>query len=747
MNEEIKKGFLDKKSDVENELNEAILNCVEQIQSYDLYQLISNIMHYYKSTNIGIFKEAELGSENLDSKICLKYFQMIISCLPEKSFKNIELDDSSFWKIIENIKRINVLVSQYILYLNFKLEGMFNEAETDYILQDLLLKNVSGKRYDIFELEHYKDIFEPLKEEFYDCFGFCVESLYDGISNLKSKFTFGFESTIEKMEEFMNKHDVKDIQQNSELNKELSSIMHDMIGIELHNISEITKWPVEFIRLFSYELGENQSVLDNIDFFKFIDLEKKIKNKPLLKINDDYYCFLIQEFLDCFDKKVIKEMCRIKEENSEQIREKHTSNVEKIVQSLFLDILPNSQSYLNNYYKYKKQFAENDLLIEYDRCLFIIEIKSGGYSPEYAVQDFKSHYESLSTLLVKANEQSERLSEQLNGNDVVEIYDSNKKDKKTKCTLKKEDFDNIYKIVITLENFNEYEARAEKIGFIKLNDNTIFISLDDLRVYADYFENSPSMFIHYLKQRVLATNNDYINLNDELDHLGMYIDYNVYPIAADNLINEYPDGTNVLFDGCRDALDEYYNSKYLGFSNIEKPVQDLPIRINEIVEFCDSNRPENHILLTNNILDFSLDNKELINNTINEMITLFKNKMNPRYMFMSGDINFLIMAIYNKEDFEIDKYIDEAYANLIISCKNSLIFAIVFYDVQEKISKMIIKNLYATDDYDNVKCEELANNIRKNRIRRELMKNKKIGRNEMCPCGSGKKYKKCCLIR
>ena len=26
-----------------------------------------------------------------------------------------------------------------------------------------------------------------------------------------------------------------------------------------------------------------------------------------------------------------------------------------------------------------------------------------------------------------------------------------------------------------------------------------------------------------------------------------------------------------------------------------------------------------------------------------------------------------------------------------------------------------------------------------------VIKGKKIGRNEMCPCGSGKKFKKCCL--
>jgi len=27
----------------------------------------------------------------------------------------------------------------------------------------------------------------------------------------------------------------------------------------------------------------------------------------------------------------------------------------------------------------------------------------------------------------------------------------------------------------------------------------------------------------------------------------------------------------------------------------------------------------------------------------------------------------------------------------------------------------------------------------------ELRQSKKVGRNEKCPCGSGKKYKKCCL--
>ena len=36
---------------------------------------------------------------------------------------------------------------------------------------------------------------------------------------------------------------------------------------------------------------------------------------------------------------------------------------------------------------------------------------------------------------------------------------------------------------------------------------------------------------------------------------------------------------------------------------------------------------------------------------------------------------------------------------------------------------------------------ELAKAYKKSKI---VVKEKKIGRNDPCPCGSGKKYKKCC---
>ena len=53
-----------------------------------------------------------------------------------------------------------------------------------------------------------------------------------------------------------------------------------------------------------------------------------------------------------------------------------------------------------------------------------------------------------------------------------------------------------------------------------------------------------------------------------------------------------------------------------------------------------------------------------------------------------------------------------------------------------------IKIIEDPEDFKE-KCEKDAERLRP--IFNEIFKNKKIGRNEPCPCGSGKKYKRCCL--
>ena len=55
------------------------------------------------------------------------------------------------------------------------------------------------------------------------------------------------------------------------------------------------------------------------------------------------------------------------------------------------------------------------------------------------------------------------------------------------------------------------------------------------------------------------------------------------------------------------------------------------------------------------------------------------------------------------------------------------------------------EHLYTISEWDNVLSEEKRAAITKEYKRsKTVVKGEKIGRNDPCPCGSGKKYKKCC---
>lgn len=53
--------------------------------------------------------------------------------------------------------------------------------------------------------------------------------------------------------------------------------------------------------------------------------------------------------------------------------------------------------------------------------------------------------------------------------------------------------------------------------------------------------------------------------------------------------------------------------------------------------------------------------------------------------------------------------------------------------------------LYELPQWENLLSEEVRKELyKKQKLSGTVVKDKKIGRNDPCPCGSGKKYKKCC---
>ncbi len=85
--------------------------------------------------------------------------------------------------------------------------------------------------------------------------------------------------------------------------------------------------------------------------------------------------------------------------------------------------------------------------------------------------------------------------------------------------------------------------------------------------------------------------------------------------------------------------------------------------------------------------------------------------------------------------FEVDTLTEDSFVEINI-------------DFEKLFKKMIeykAEHLYTLPQWDNIFTEEERKIFeREQKLSRTIIKTQKIGRNDPCPCGSGKKYKKCC---
>ena len=75
----------------------------------------------------------------------------------------------------------------------------------------------------------------------------------------------------------------------------------------------------------------------------------------------------------------------------------------------------------------------------------------------------------------------------------------------------------------------------------------------------------------------------------------------------------------------------------------------------------------------------------------------------------------------------------------------------MYEEMLGNIGEDVIKLLFTVQLKTNIERKQVSKPIATNEgdgtiTKKPVTKDKKIGRNDLCPCGSGKKYKKCCGI-
>lgn len=722
----------------------------------------------------GISSEAQLTTESVYVGRGIEYIQSVLVSSSNKHIKNEDKSNNlkKFELITLKIVDLYRLIQNYYMYRTANLKNEsdieFDLEQEQFLVEAQLSMFVRGDRYQIYEILHIKELLEPHNDEFINLYNITTHDFVKGLSNIQKSLTsilnqfdniFGAEGgqIFEIMKMFEKYEAFEKVQLKKDENQTMDNIMKKFKEKEMYNLDsykfkekneykafdleELTNWPKTLLEDLSYKVGENEYFYNN-EYPGWPLIELPVYERPFINIEGKFYCF---DYYNLFDNiyRVIQRVFREKDLSYKDTWGMRQMEVtERMVSELYKKILPNCTVYTSNYYpknKSLKNCAENDILILYDDNLIIVEVKAGSYTYRSPILDIDSHVSSLKTLVEKADGQAERTLDYLKSAKTVKLYN---KDKSEKCDVTIDDFNEVTLMCITLDNFNEFSSKIEKMKFLKINKNTIALSIDDFRVYSDYFD-SPLVFLHYLKQRKLATQNKALYLNDELDHLGMYIEHNMYAYTF-----KTDEESKTIAYGYRENVDEYFSSLVNKEFKIDKPKQKMPVEFEEIITCLDKTNLKERVRLAIFLLDFSSDAKNDLINQIN--MALIRQKQIGRMLALSlfGETPLCVFCHqYGIENIVDNSAKEYTLATMLESNDEFRIELHLFYDESEKVTE--VKFYFYT--IDNIPKEreaefiELGHKYYNTRLISYKKQNniKKIGRNDTCLCGSGKKYKKC----
>ncbi len=138
--------------------------------------------------------------------------------------------------------------------------------------------------------------------------------------------------------------------------------------------------------------------------------------------------------------------------------------------------------------------------------------------------------------------------------------------------------------------------------------------------------------------------------------------------------------------------------------------------------------------LANILFDF-IGNQEII------VVKQYDGEIQEYFKMDIEDIKKNSLLFINKEGKFYDEDCCVCYSFLCENCWCTYLGDIVFFSSNEenvfKFADILDKN--------NIEYHDIMDLVEGIDIKRYVLTEKKIGRNEPCPCGSGKKSKKCCL--
>jgi hypothetical protein len=519
--------------------------------------------------------------------------------------------------------------------------------------------------------------------------------------------------------------------------------------MDLFDLQKITKLPVAFLDDFSWAPGQDTDFLADGEFKGWPLRIQPIFRRPFLKFNGTHYCFELHSLFDNFYRQLEKRIFQRSEvEKQDWIRNRQVMS-ERLPIEYFSKLLPGATVYAEAYYPIQaapgaaKNMTEADCIIAYDDHLFIIEVKAGAFTYTSPANDLPAYVNSLKALVEAPSKQGQRFLKYLDSAAEIDIFDAKKQ---PVARLRMRDFRCITICAVTLDPFTELAAQAQhlhKIG-VDVGDAPVWpLSLGDLRVYSDIFAG-PLDFLHFVEQRMRAASSPILELDDELDHIGLYLEHNNYAMHASELAKN---GGRLRFNGYRSAIDSYYSDRLAGSGEPSLPTQKVPARLRQVVDFLANHMQLHRSKIASYLLDLAGDCRSDISNWIDEELVSIQQRGRCLPLSTSGTVRLTVFInILDTIELSTEKTVEHVHAAMLASGDADRTLLELTYRENE-LTRVTVATvtLSGLSQKQLALVKEQTVGLKERRLVRSIANFGKIGRNELCPCGSGEKFKRCCI--
>jgi hypothetical protein len=631
-----------------------------------------------------------------------------------------------------------------------------------------------GNRYQVLEAEFFSYVLAPHDDLLKEIYGVGADAIAEGFQDMANATRTGHSDAAETMMKqfeaaqsfaLEQKKPLEDVMEewlaaNVEQSDATGRAMDDMLRGGTANVSRHTKLPPVLLEDLAYRRGEETEFYAEGDFAGTPYRTLPARKKPLIKLGSDYFavdpCFA----RDSGYRSLLFNLLQRKPDYKKSFEDRQKMMSEGAFPDILTAQLSGAIVHQEVYYKdpATNQWSENDTLVLIDDVLYLIEAKAGAAATIASpALDFRRHSQSVQDLVLKAYKQCARFFNYLNSADEVSLY--NREDGKYKeCgRIRRSDYRVMFPIGLTVESFSPMSTFCKELQQVEpLLGKHAFLSMsiDDLFVLKRILP-TPGMFAHYMEVRQAVAGIKHAHLFDEFDHLGAYIIKNRFDEdIADQLRDD--EANMVVWDGMSNVIDRSFEGD--SWEDNPAPVQEFPDELLKLLGALDNTRAQGWLSAESLIRNYGEQARKDLAKLLSDLGETLR-KHPERYFAFAGDGQLLFVWLQSSEHAaEWLKIQDKASAAAL--CTESPDIVGVFIKVGigctykkaqyfkvDAPSERSKENAHIFDDAKRMSQQSKKVNSERRADMSEPRLTRKTGRNESCPCGSGKKYKKCCINR